>query len=375
MKLDRYNKLDYVSIKIINNPNLSTSFKSGYDVPIEFIQSFQINFSSCSLKVTGSMLIDDYALINSFIQLRDCLVLIKYRDIFGNETNETFQITAANHIFYGTGNRGYDIEFQEYSSWLLENSYLGRSYSSGDLQIVLGDFLKELKYEKPIIGSLKFDSPLVVPKHINNLKFFEDEIFRMGGCFWRDRTGIRLSSHNDLQFSKLKRSEPFFNNSLNQHYKNRILELELNELTRGNVNPKIETMDFQSGELQYLKNDTFDISSYSTGNSKDILDTIGRKPVYQRLSKHDEMIRREMLTHNGMNIIVPGYCDREVNTVQDVRISGNKLNSTTVIEGDTVNSGDYLVSQIQDRFLNGQLLQKLFLRRPNYGKVLNHEDY
>jgi hypothetical protein len=46
---------------------------------------------------------------------------------------------------------------------------------------VITDFLEELGiFGYPVLGDLEFSKPLVIPKHINNLKFFEDEIYRMG---------------------------------------------------------------------------------------------------------------------------------------------------------------------------------------------------
>lgn len=374
MKLNEYSKLNHTEVKILKAKNQPKDYEIQYSVPMEYIPSFQINFNNETMKITQDIMIDDQSLVNALVNFRYSIIEITYTDLFGDSTVKRFCITNVNHIRYGQDNKAYEIMLQDEASWYLENSYLGKSYKSGDMVNVLNDFLKHLEVEYLIEGSLPFNTPLVVPKHINNLKFFEDEIYRMGQSIQGTRNGQKIFKEEEIRYDLLSMDDIFLEKEPNEKYKNAIIDFNTKELTRNDVNPEFETFDFKNENNDFIKDDSYVLQLQVNDRKESVLDTTGKKSIYQRITKHKEMVKRDSLRHNGIDIVVKGYCYREVNTIQDIFIEGNKLDNRFIDLGDTVNSGKYIVCQIQDRFISGSLVQKLFLRRPDTGDVLNPEE-
>lgn len=379
MKLTEFNQIQYVDVRFFKDPTSEGEYDTEFVIKEEFLNSFQVNFSQLSMKVTGSMLVDDGQLLNAFVQMSDQLLRLSYTDREDNNYTGIFQVTSVRHVTYGQNQKGYEIQFMDYASWRLQNSFLGKSYPSGDMKDVIQEFVQELGFNLfEIEGSLAFENPLVVPKHINNLKFFEDEIYRMGGSIQGTRKGQKIHKTEDLEFLKLELDSPFVQNESNQHYKGKIMDFTLTETLRHRAKPKFSSFDFDTEEAlktyEPTTQDEYDISQYSVKGTKDILRNEGSEPIYQRETKHNEMVRRNVLEHNQLDIVVPGFCTREPNTLQGVKLQGNKLSQKTIDQGDTVNSGIYIIQQVQDRYISGQLLQKLHLRRQNSGLVLDPKE-
>lgn len=372
IKLDEFNSLEFVEVRFLSSP-LTKDFNLDYTIDTDFLTSFQVNFSNTTMKKTASMIIEDGQLLNILVQFRDVIVELTYIDIFEEETKLTFQVTNVHQFKGNIDSKGYELSLQDYQSYRLENSFLGKSYSSGDMGSVINDFLVELGVvEYPVNGSMPFDTPLVVPKHINNLKFFEEELYRMGQSIQGTRKGIQIFKTDEVSFEKLEVDDMFLERVPEKNYKNLILDFDIKELTRNNVCPEFETYDFNIQNNEYNTENNFDISMYQIDTkfgTESILDTVGKRPIHQRLTQHNEMVRRNALLHNGVDIVVSGYCYREVNTVQAIELVGNTTESSIRDLGNVVNSGAYLVVQIQDRFIQGSLLQKMFLRRANTFKV------
>lgn len=373
MQLDEYNALEFVEVRFLNDPRSNSEYTINYQIDNEYLTSFQINFSNETMKKTGSLMIEDGAMLNALIQFRDTIVEITYLDIFNVKSKLTFQITGV-HQFQGSVDaKGYEIELQDYQSYCLENSFLGKSYKSGNMTDVITDFLEELGiFGYPVLGDLEFSKPLVIPKHINNLKFFEDEIYRMGQSIQGIRNGIRIFKTEELQFESLPIDDQFVEKGSDKHYKNRIQDFDIRELMR-DTEPKFISMDFDDQNAQFYLDDNFDITNFQIHekNGTDvILDTVGRKPVIQRITKHNEMVRRHSMRHNQIDIVVNGYCYREVNVIQPVELAGNTQDVRLRNWGNVVNSGAYVIVQIQDRYVQGSLFQKLYLRRANTFKTI-----
>lgn len=373
MQLDEYNALEFVEVRFLNDPRSNSEYTINYQIDNEYLTSFQINFSNETMKKTGSLMIEDGAMLNALIQFRDTIVEITYLDIFNVKSKLTFQITGV-HQFQGSVDaKGYEIELQDYQSYCLENSFLGKSYKSGNMTDVITDFLEELGiFGYPVLGDLEFSKPLVIPKHINNLKFFEDEIYRMGQSIQGIRNGIRIFKTEELQFESLPIDDQFVEKGSDKHYKNRIQDFDIRELMR-DTEPKFISMDFDDQNAQFYLDDNFDITNFQIHekNGTDvILDTVGRKPVIQRITKHNEMVRRHSMRHNQIDIVVNGYCYREVNVIQPVELAGNTQDVRLRDWGNVVNSGAYVIVQIQDRYVQGSLFQKLYLRRANTFKTI-----
>lgn len=379
MKLTEFNQVQFVDARFFKDPTSEGTYDTEIVIKEEFLNSFQVNFSQLSMKVTGSMIVDDGQLLNAFVQMSDQLLRLSYTDREGNNYTGIFQVTSVRHVTYGQNQKGYEIQFLDFASWRLQNSFLGKSYSNGDMKDVIQEFVQELGFNLfEIEGSLEFEEPLVIPKHINNLEFFEDEIYRMGGSIQGTRKGQKIHKTEELEFIKLELDSPFVQNEKNQHYKGKIMDFTLTENLRHNIKPKFSTFDFETEEA--LKTyeptvlDEYDITPYSVKGTKGVLRNEGTEPIIQRGTKHNEMVRRNSLEHNQLDIVVPGFCTREPNTLQGVKLQGNKLSQKTIDQGDTVNSGVYIIQQEQDRYIQGQLLQKLHLRRQNSGLVLEPED-
>lgn len=382
MQFSESNKLQYLEV----NFQGIYPYSINYTINNEFIGSFQIDFGSSIIQ--ASLLVEDSQLLNSFVQFQNCVVSFYYADLLGNATDLRFRVLNVNHVEFNNKQKQFEILLQDEVSYLLKNSYLGKSYKDQNLVSIMNEFVNECQkrandgntlilnkyFEEPFKSTSELQNfeTFVVPKHINNLRFFEEEALRQGLSISSTRTGFVINSQEDLEFQKLPRDIPFVENEGNQHYKNLIHQVRIKELIRDTNYPNFSTYEFNYSTEEFLINENNESRNFITDtnmNQTNVIQTIGTKPVFERISQHPERNRREKLNAYGLEIVVSGYCDREVNTIQEVSLKGNKHLPETRIDGDTVNSGEYIIQAIQDRYVNGHLIQRLFLKRQNSGLV------
>lgn len=349
-----------------------------FNIPHEWMFVHQVNYSSETMVITGNIIFDDMGLMNSFLNLSDQILEIEMIDIFEDYILKEFKITAQRQIKYNQNQKGYELFFQDIQSYMLQNSFLGKSYSQGDIVEVMNEFLGELQVKQTIEGSLPFDKPLIIPKHINNLKFFEDEILRMNGTIFGTRHGQKVLANEMMSFDMLEEEDLFTIKTNNPHYKNIIHDFDIKELTISDQEPNIRTYEFSYEEDDFLTNDDNSLDDFKfvhKDNDKDSpIDTIEFKPVFERLTSHRERVRRNNQKHYGMEILVNGYLHREVNTVQDVVVSAGEILPEQSFKGDVVNSGKYIIQMIQDKVQSSVLTQKLFLRRPTQNEAMDPKE-
>lgn len=371
MKASEYSILRYSKVTFVTEDRR-------YVVSPEFIVSYQINFTASTMKLTGNLLVDDAGIINSLIDIKDQHVLIEYTDFLGHSTSKVFKVIAQQHINYGNDQKGYDMYLQDYPTYALENSYLGKSFPQGtNMADIINEYLDYFEIPPIVDGILHIDKNLVVPKHINNLRFFEEEIFRMGATIYNTRDGFKIITTEEMYYEAMQEEAPFVQDTDNRDYRNAIIEVRFNELTRDQNEPKFVTFEFDYNTKTFLYNDYNELEKFSDSDDDEHTspqETVGFFPVYDRMTSHEERLRRNTLKNYGLEILVNGYAYRELHKIQVVTLKTTNMTSTQSMLGDVVNSGRYVIQQIQDRIIGESLMQKLFLRRATQNKVLDIQD-
>lgn len=374
MQLNEFNKLKQLTVTFSTYGDKTVSV----EVPNEFVETFQIDYSAQTMAVYGSIIVDDQSLIGQTIQFKDQFVDIDFLDYFEERTQMRFRVLNVNHILYDGKQKAFEITLQDDMSYRLKNSYISKSYEKGDLVTVMNEFLHYLGQNinyKRVHGTLEFNEPLIVPSCMNNLDFFEMEILKRGYNICGDRFGQLVGGTDNLMPSVLSKDIPFVENEENQNYRNKIHQLQIKELIRDKSQPQIQTFEFDYENRTMKTMNHNGIAKFSQNDiAKRSIETTGFFPRYDRISSHLEKVRRDTSKSYGVDLVVSGYSYRHIHQGQEVYLQGNRNSKESIRYGNTVNSGLYIIQQIQDRYLQGSLMQKLFLRRPDTGQVLNAKD-
>ena len=340
-------------------------------VPMDTVPMFQLDWDNLSFSLYGMITLTDDIVTSSKIQFKDAVVTISFMDRFMQITNESFNVVKVIHSTYGANLKGYNLSLRDTASHALANSYLGKGYDKPkNIVAIMNEFLKELGQKELFKGELEVEQ-LVVPKHIPNYEFFTQEVYRRGASLYRKRDGfIYILKAEDSDFSKLDKEDLSLKEDTEKNYENRIHHKTISELSLIGKS-QFSTTDFDFSSKENTSDDNNAIDNWSLNPLKeDAVQTTGFKPLFGNKRSHLEQLRRELQERNKVDVYLNGYCRRNVNTIVDVLLTGNKFDDRSVMMGDTANSGLYIVNKIQDRYVSGSLLQKLFLSRPDADKVI-----
>ena len=358
-----------LSVKI-NNISIRNNYIN--DLSIDWNTSFRI-FGYFTLN-------DHYDAINTMFINPGMSMVIEFTDNYDARFSRHFNILSS------TEDKEQDFKtivfrFQDNISWLLQNTFIAKSYKKTTIIDVFNDFYaleakKTAEIDKITVLSQKTPelSNFVVPLHIDFLTFMENEFRREGIFFYQTRKEIVMSNNRKVPETP---EFPYTQVGSKDLYGFNILEykLQFNDIKYTSVLQKNNTLVFDKSTKSMTSYDKClkdFMNDFNTGgivkNSQMTIGTqLKTKEVLIDTQKYNHYIFRN---NTQMFIIVPGNIDFSLlwKTVE-VKLSGAVYTIETRKSGDVALSGKYQISRVEDKFIAGQkFIQRLTLIRVNQGK-------
>jgi hypothetical protein len=354
------------------------------DIEIQpnYISDLSVDWNG-EFRIYGYVTINDhFDLVNTMLKTPGQRMEIKIIDNYDAVFIREFVITNSGEV-KEQDFKTIQLRFQDSISYVLQNTFIAKSYKETTLVDVLNDYLK--LEAKPSMDEYKIKvlskptrklSNFVVPLHIDFLTFIENEFEREGVFFYQTRNYVVIG---DDDIPEMFRSDelPYVQVGKTDLYGFKMLEykLQFNNIRR--------TMSLQKSNVMAYNPNTKSMVSYDShlGDFMEDMNTGGVVKNSQltngtQYKTKSTMIDTQKYHHldykynTEMNIIVPGNLEYSLLWKQVIaKVSGSQMSVETRESGDVVLSGEYQISRVEDKFLVGQkFVQRLTLRRINEGK-------
>lgn len=367
-----------MSEKIFNAANKLNGYSAtigSVNLVKESIMSMEITYQNNTPVVQGRLIVEDIVDLNMQLVWRDELVEIYYNDMFNEEVRKTFVITNVTELYDDKFKKVFALELQDQFSHVLENSYLTKGFKSNVgtvlkayiAELGLGDFKTDIAV---ITGSEEF----VVPRHVNNLDFFLGELYDRGYTFYQTKDTIyvkALSSLTPITLTPNDLLNPFKNETDNQLYKNKIINLSTQFMRRGAVLPvtksiaydpltkQIKSEDDNKNLTLSLGDDLFNLQDTSNHGTREITQS------HLDFDQHKIIMRDSFMQQAELEMVVNGYTKNDVNQVYDLQLKGNLGSPDTQIKGNMIVAGKYVSHTVIDKIVGDTMIQKIHLSRAN----------
>jgi hypothetical protein len=278
-----------------------------------------------------------------------------------------------------------DLELQDEITFLLENTYLSKSFSSTPVS-AFKEYLTYLGIDEIITEELmSYDivdtsasQSFVVPQNTNVLDFFEN-LFRKENIriFQNKKTfSVKEIIPNSMEIliGPEKDEITFTNVTTNNLFLFKVHDLQEISGSTGKINKETPNAKRISASTnKEIVDNTINISDYSqelklneTDPSKFNL-TKGSKFITQEYltlgNQKADLFEKYMLS-NSILVVVPGTISYSVvGSIVNAELKGVGLHNDISLEGSPIGSGKYLVSGLSDRILGDKLIQRLSLSR------------
>lgn len=368
--------LDSCNFKFLNIKINDISITENYiaDLSIDWNDKFRI-YGFFTLN-------DHFDIVNTMLKKPGQLMIIEYIDNFDVKFKRSFNIVSSTES-KEQDSKTVVIRFQDSISFLLQKTFINKSYKSVSLPKIVKDyfeleckpFIKDYNlkiHEDTFINLTNF----VVPKHEDFLSFIEKEFNKQGKYFYQLKDKIIFGNNYLIKETP---EYPYTQTGSLDLYGFKIIEYDL---TYNNIR---KTQEVQKADVQVYDKSTKSIKKYT----KCVLDFMedfntGGSVINSQLTYGTQLKMKEYLIdtnefdsiifkHNTeMHIIVPGNINFSlIYKNVDVKISGANYTIETRETGDVSLSGKYQICRVEDKFISGQkFIQRLTLRRVNEGKPL-----
>jgi len=356
---------------IINNITINKNYIN--DLSIDWNGTFRI-YGYFTLN-------DHFDAINTMFIEPGMEIIIEYIDNFDVKFSRNFNIVIS------TETKEQDFKtiqflFQDNISWLLQKTYIAKSYKNTTIIDVFNDFYEleakkgAEKYKIDIISQkTKNLTNFVIPLHIDFLTFIEIEFRKEGLYFYQTKNKIVLGNSEIIPETP---EYPYTEVGQKDLYGFNIMEYKLNfnDIKKTNTeSPKSNTLVFDKNTKSmtvYSKNlsdflEEFNLSGIAKNSELTNGLKLKTKELLNDTDKYDNLI---YMNNTSLYIIVPGNIDYSLLwKVVDVKLSGATYTTQTRKSGDVALSGKYKIYRVEDKFISGQkFIQRLTLKRVNQGK-------
>lgn len=347
------------------------------DLVKETILSVEVSYKNNTPVVLGKIIINDLYDLSMLQKWRDVGVQISYIDIFEVEVSKVFTILSVTEQYDDQFKKVFVIELQDIFSYTLEHSYLSKSFNV-DLTTALNTYLTRLGIDALDNLTLNLTSvgsvyPFAVPKNMSNLQFFLMEFYKHGFTFYQDKSNVYVRSLTDLDPTGLPSNGLFLNETDNQLYKNKIIDIISSLNNRVNILPKTRSLAYDFNTKSMLKDDTNDPTLYSLNtDSFNLQGTDGERDVYQQHSdfgQHKLMMKDSFMDQSDIEIIVNGYAKNDLNQIYELRLKGNVSSSDSQSKGNLVMNGYYISTEVTDKIVGDTMVQKIALNRADLTSI------
>lgn len=364
----------------------SSNFKTlnitinGYIIENNYIEDLSIDWNS-NFRIFGYFTLNDhFDAINSMFVEPGMLITIEYMDNYNKKFSRSFNLLASTE----TKEQNYKtiiFRFQDTLSWLLQKTYIPRSYKSTTLVDVFNDYFKlqaksfadSYKIKVKSKPTLKLEH-FVIPLHIDFLTFLENEFEREGVFFYQTKDSIMI---NTAEENNAPNDYPYVEAGNKDLYGFNIMEYDLTfnniaETSKLQANNTLVFNKDTKSMVSYNKNLPIFMNEFSTGGIVHNSQLTNGEQLKTKVELIDTKKYECYLFNNNttMHIIVPGNIDYSILWRKvTVELIGATYTIETRKSGDVILSGIYEISRVEDKFLAGQkFIQRLTLRRINQGK-------
>lgn len=349
-----------------------------YDVKVgevelfnETILSVEVSYKNNTPVVFGKLIFNDIYDMNLIHVWRDVGVHISYIDVFDVQVSKNFTILSVTEQYDNMFKKVFVLELQDNFSYELENSYLSKGFNS-DPTLALKEFITELEIGEIEGSSLEFTNVgsaynFVVPKNISNLEFFLHEFYKHGYTFYQDKYNVCVKSLSDLSPETLPDNGLFMNETNNQLYKNKIIDIMSSFNNRISILPKTRSLGYDFNSKNMSSEIDNDMTQYFLNSDPfNIQNTHGYRDVRQQhldFNQHNLMMKKSFLDQAEIEMIVNGYCNNDLNQVYELKLKGNVATTDTQSKGNLIMNGYYISNKVTDKIVGDSMVQKISLHR------------
>ncbi len=342
------------------------------DLIKETIISVEIAYINSSPIITGTIIIDDLYDMNLQLEWDQTAIVIKYLDIFETQVQHEFVILNITEKYDDKNDKFFIIEVQDKFSYTLQHSFLSKSFSTNIISCI-SSYMTQLELTNTQdFTTLDIKENFTIPQHINNLDAFQIELNKKGFAFYQTKTAVVIKSISDLKPSELTYNGLYMNETDNQLYMNRIIEMRNIFNNRRNVPDKTKALgyDFLTKSITTLESN--DITDYVLNtDTTNPQDTFGIKNLYQHhtdYAQNTKEMKDQFLSRADIQIVVNGYNKNDVNQIFELKLKGNKSTADGQSKGNQIINGKYISYGVIDKIVVDSLVQKINLSRVDLTK-------
>jgi len=350
----------------------------------EDLMSCEISWDSSKFGIEGNILIkDNLDILNQIQPNYETTLTIYAKDSFDNFFQKEFRIVKSEELFVNKI-KMLNFTFIDNIYYVLNSTYISKSYCNTTLTDILNDYLKYLNLETntnfTITNKIEF---IVVPQHISFLEWFLKELEKEGCTIYQDRYGMHLKKYSELYPTKLETLDKVDNSNIShkltqnvpsEHYIFKIHELKINFNNLLNK-PPISSYKFYNFDKKTIQEhnstlkDVYTNYKLNTYDNSDMQTNYGIKYNTQQHSTSNYLEKELSVFSKNENIEVILYGNIKYNKFYfnyNVDLAGSLNHIQGRNEGNIVQSGIYTCYKVQDKFIGGKLIQKLSLSRIDF---------
>lgn len=325
------------------------------EIPQDDIRSVEVSFMHDSPVINAVLTMVDVYDISGYSNLKDGVFKIVYTDMFEATTDIKFTVIDISENYNEKQDRILVLALQDESSFKLNNEYSSRTIS-------LPEYFKEKN-----IDVVSPDIKVNFPKNIDNLTFLTEELNRHGFRFFQNRDGFQLKSHSEMKPSVLELTDPdeFVTTNTNMLYKNRILDIEIRHLAKGESKPSTTAVAYDITTKSMKQH----VTPVDYLNEESQLKQTGMFTHYQtttNFNKFDLNYQADKNKDNTLLMVTNGYNKNQVNKIYNVKVHGLRSTQTSANYGNIKINGKWVASQVTDKIIGGGMIQKIILNKPGY---------
>jgi len=364
----------YNTLKIVIN---------GLVIKEEHILDYQVNYNKSEY---GFLSFTDAVGVTELAPLSYGVMEVLFIDSMKGKQVKKYMITKVNTFRSGNNLINIDLEFEEYSTYKLKNSFISKGFKNKTMIEIIESIFSDLKIDGKFVKkseAIKHER-FVTPGNISVYDFIMKQSKIDDFDFFVDRMGYVFAPKEYFDFGKLPMlSEDIFNFTNDKLYW-RVLEYRGSISNVGIVRNCAESimtnLDIKDLKYnpEYIKiKDIYETQRLNmhTGIKDKSLPDIIKSNEFKQINhtyttpiKGDEIDFREYIKDSqDLSIIVQGVISVRMYGIIRLdlpRASFNKDDSP-----DSVFSGKFVVTEVIDKIMSGKYVQYLKLKSSDYGDL------
>lgn len=364
----------YNTLKIVIN---------GLVIKEEHILDYQVNYNKSEY---GFLSFTDAVGVTELAPLSYGVMEVLFIDSMKGKQVKKYMITKVNTFRSGNNLINIDLEFEEYSTYKLKNSFISKGFKNKTMIEIIESIFSDLKIDGKFVKkseAIKHER-FVTPGNISVYDFIMKQSKIDDFDFFVDRMGYVFAPKEYFDFGKLPMlSEDIFNFTNDKlywrvlEYKGSISNVGIVRNCAESIMTNLDIKDLKYNP-EYIKiKDIYEAQRLNmhTGIKDKSLPDIIKSNEFKQINhtyttpiKGDEIDFREYIKDSqDLSIIVQGVISVRMYGIIRLdlpRASFNKDDSP-----DSVFSGKFVVTEVIDKIMSGKYVQYLKLKSSDYGDL------